>query len=49
VAKIFADNYSEVEYFDTDSKESGGSVVSGVQLETESTGCQFRTRIATTC
>jgi hypothetical protein len=35
VAEIFADNYSEVEYFDENSEESGDSIVSGMQLETE--------------
>jgi hypothetical protein len=37
MAQIFTDNYSEVEYFDESNKESGGSVVSGMQLGTENT------------
>jgi hypothetical protein len=35
VAEIFADNYSEAEYFDEKSEESGDSIVSGMQLEIE--------------
>jgi hypothetical protein len=34
VTVVFYDNYSESEYFDLNNKESG-SIVSGMQLETE--------------
>jgi hypothetical protein len=37
VAKIFVDNYLEVEYLDENNKESGDSVFSGMQLKRENT------------
>jgi hypothetical protein len=37
VAKIFTDNNLKVKYFEENNKESGDSVVSGMQLKTDNT------------
>jgi hypothetical protein len=46
VAKVFAGNYVEVEYFDENNKESGGSVVHDVQLKTENTEIEDTSLVA---
>lgn len=46
LAKIFADNDLEAEYSDENSKESGNSIVSGRQLETENTEIENASLVA---
>jgi hypothetical protein len=46
VTEIFTYNYLEVEYFDENSKESLGSIVSDLQFETENSDVEDAILIA---